>query len=78
MSTLVQALFSDPSKKASEDQQQQLELTQIAQARAQQQAQDEAAATAGALAAAKPVRGARLLVSKEAGGLGGGSTLGTA
>jgi hypothetical protein len=54
--------------------QQQRDLANIAQNRQEQAAQDQSADTAKQLAAAKPVRGRRLLLSGDSGGLA--STLG--
>jgi len=71
MGGLLKAIFGggDDSKKMLQEQQKQREMTQIAQARQGQEARDNSSDTAGQLAAAKSVRGQRLLLSGNDGGL---------
>lgn len=71
MTQIVQGLFGGGSadKKAQQEAQRQRELQQIAQDRAAQSARDASDKTSGAVAAAKVVRGRRLLNSQESGGL---------
>lgn len=80
MGGLVKGLFgggqSSASTAALAEQQKERELTQIAQARQRQAAADSAAQTSGQLTSMKTVRGQRLLLSKEEGGVS--STLGSA
>ena len=69
MSDFISALFGG-STKASEDVKRQQELARVAQLRQEQTVQDQKAETARQLAGAgKSVRGNRLLIAPEAGGL---------